>query len=156
MLISIHYFARMQSAIKRRSGEQLKTGAAIGAAVLLPDASICGTDVSILDFRYTIPPFTIGFMAGRRDFALVAPQSRNFHQPARRYQRRTRVFTFDISNTSISPVTRRFRMNLSTPSGGLFQCYWHDVSGMLRIPRNIEIGIYGKDSWQNHGWEIIT
>lgn len=109
--------------------QELKTGAAIGAAVLLPDASICGIDVSILDFRYTIPRFTIGFMAGRRDFALVAPQSRNFHQPARRYQRRTRVFTFDIWNTSISPVTPRFRMNLSALSRAVS---FNDIDVMFR------------------------
>lgn len=99
-----------------------------------------------IDSRFSIYdiPFTIGFMAGRRDFAFVAPQSRNFHQPARRYQRRTRVFTFDISNTSISLVTSCFWMNLSTLSDGLFRWYWHDVSAMSRIPRNIVIGIYEK------------
>jgi len=84
-------------------------------------------------------------MAGRRDFALVAPQSRNFQQPARRYQRGggRQVFTFDISSTSISHVTSRFRMNLSTAFNDI------DVmSRMLHISRYIEIG---KDSWKNRG-----
>lgn len=115
MLISIRHFAWMQPAIKRRSGEQLKTDAAIGAQYYypMPLSAASMYRFSIFDIRY---PFTIGFMAGRRDFALVAPQSRNFHQLARRYQRWTRVFTFDISNTSILSVTPHFRMNLSTPS----------------------------------------
>lgn len=83
MLISIYYFARMQSPIKRRSGEQLKTGAAIGAARSIITRCLYLRHRCI-DSRFSIydTPFTIGFMAGRRDFALVAPQSRNFHQPA--------------------------------------------------------------------------
>lgn len=94
----------------------VKDGCGDRSTVLLPDASICGIDVSILDFRYTIPLHDrfYGWSTRFRPRRTAKPQLPSASPTVSTVDASIHVRYFEY--IYLVSVTPRFRMNLSTPS----------------------------------------